>query len=108
MGSGRADSAGPSSRVTVRTWRGWTVAAWIREARRGLLYPAAGTRTEIERQAQQIKNASVIVVGLQHTENYRVLLHYSELDRALDGTRRIFHGKYFDVYVRDVYVRGAP
>ena len=67
------------------------------------LMPGAPTRSEVAREAQQIKDASVIVVGLQHIESYRVLLHYPELDRALDGTRRVLHGKYFDVYVR-----GAP
>jgi hypothetical protein len=65
------------------------------------LFPGGATSGELERQAQQLKDASVIVVGLQHTENYRVLLHYPEMGRALEGTRRVFHGKYFDVYVRD-------
>jgi hypothetical protein len=67
----------------------------------GELMTGITIRSEVEREVQQLEDASVIVVCLEHGPDYSVLKHFPEIDRALDGTRRVFHGMYLDVYVRD-------
>jgi hypothetical protein len=65
------------------------------------LLPGIAVSSEVERQVQQVQDASVIVVCLEHGPSYSVLKRFPEIDRALDGTRQVFHGTYFDVYVRN-------
>ena len=72
----------------------------------GFLLPGIAVRSEVERQVQQVQDALVIVVCLEHGPSYSVLKRFPEIDRALDGTRRVFHGMYFDVYVRAAPVTG--
>jgi hypothetical protein len=66
-----------------------------------LLMPGCPTSSEVGRQAQQLKDASVIAVWFDYNERYSALNNFPEIRRALDGTRRVYHGMYFDVYVRD-------